>query len=73
MDYELDDANVNSLEKFTNFNFAQAVVKILDNMGFSSATADSLELLTSMMRRYFDDVCQRIAANKELGLFPNIL
>lgn len=66
MDYEAD-GRASSAEEFANFNFAQAVAKILDNLGFSSTTADALELLTSMMRRYFEDLCQRIAANKDLG------
>lgn len=68
MDYELEGTNASAVEQFTNFNFAQAVVKILDNMGFSVATADALELLTGMMRRYFEDLCQRITVNKEHGL-----
>ncbi|KAI6188083.1 hypothetical protein M3Y98_00315300 [Aphelenchoides besseyi] len=49
------------LDSFTNFHFAQAAVKILDNMGFSAATTDSLEILTAMMRRYFDDLCYRVS------------
>jgi glycerol-3-phosphate responsive antiterminator len=62
MDYESC-----SSEKFTNFNFAQAIVKILDNMGFSAATPDALEVLTGIMRKYFEDLCKRTAFNKELG------
>jgi hypothetical protein len=67
MDYEAEGLHASSAEQFANFNFAQAVTKILDNLGFSTTTADALDLLTSMMRRYFEDLCRRIASNKDLG------
>lgn len=68
MDYEASSLYGSSSEQFSNFNFAQAVAKILDNMGFSAVTGDALELLTSIMRRYFEDLTQRITFNKENGM-----
>ncbi|KAI6240979.1 BTP domain-containing protein [Aphelenchoides fujianensis] len=60
MEYWLDD-DKNPVDEFTNFHFAQASAAILDNLGFSAATTDAIEIMSSLMRRYFDDLCHRVS------------
>lgn len=54
-------------EVLGKFVFSQSVAKILDNMGFSAATEDALNLMSVLMTKYFEDLCKRTALNAEGG------
>lgn len=61
--------NVDPLEEFINFNIAQSTIRIVDNMGFNAAHPWAIELLSRLMKRYFEDLCKRVAYSKEYCKF----
>ncbi|CAD5217262.1 unnamed protein product [Bursaphelenchus xylophilus] len=52
-------------EAFGQRMFERSAAQILDNVGFHSATEPVLEILGLLTKRYFEDLCKRIAIHKE--------
>ncbi|KAI6170745.1 Transcription initiation factor TFIID subunit 3 [Aphelenchoides bicaudatus] len=53
------------LDDFTDFNFAQATARVIENIGFTATKPYALEIMSQLMDRYFKDMCKRIAYSKE--------
>lgn len=46
-------------DQLANFYMKQSTAAIVQNVGFSTAQSSSLNLLTSVLRHYFEKACRR--------------
>ncbi|KAI6185535.1 hypothetical protein M3Y98_00034600 [Aphelenchoides besseyi] len=55
-----NDYDSNPTDDYTKFHFAQATVKIIHNVGFEAASSTNIEILTALMFRYFENICDQV-------------
>ncbi|CAD5212640.1 unnamed protein product [Bursaphelenchus okinawaensis] len=57
----------NPTEELGRRAFQRSIALVLDNMGFKAATKPVIELLGLLAKRYFEDLCKRMALHRDFA------